>query len=49
MSCSLLNFKCGNFKNFTLLLSIEAGGRKLTSKKERAKSKVDKKVESDKR
>ena len=58
MSCSLLNFKCGNFKNFTLLLSIEAGGRKLTSKKERAKSKVDnvkysdsgsdKKVESDK-
>ena len=58
MPSSLLSFKFQNFKNFTLLLSIETGGRKLTSKKERAKSKVDnvkysdsssdKKVQSDK-
>ena len=41
MPSSLLSFKFQNFKNFTLLLSIETGGRKLTSKKERAKSKVD--------
>ena len=55
MSCSLLNLK---ISKFSLLLSIAAGGRKLTSKKENTKSKVDnvkysdsgsdKKVESDK-
>ena len=55
MSCSLLNFK---ISKLSLLLLIETGGRKLTSKKEKAKSKVDnvkysdsgsdKKVESDK-
>ena len=60
MYCLLLNFKFQNLKNFTLLFSIEtlSGGRKLTSIKERAKSKADnvkssdngsdKKVESDK-